>query len=125
MLLLILQNHGVKPSGGIPYSGHETRRRSVRDVQAEREALGILPRAEAVIEAVAQRQAAAAERDEQKQFDELKRQLDLARIEWDARYLELLNARREELISREVALYMQRMALEEENAILLLLAATA
>ena len=122
MLLLLLQNKGVKPSGGKPYTGYETRQRTDRDIRRMREELGLVERAAEIIEEVAQRQAASLVTDEQKRFEELARKLELERIGWEARYLELLNQRREYLIEREIAMHMQRKFLEEQNAILLLLA---
>ena len=116
----------VQPSGGIPYRGHETRRRTKEEVQREREKLGILPRTARIIDDVAARQALDLRQDEQQRFEELQRELALEKIEWEGRYLEILNAKRQALIDEEIKALWERKRLDEENTmILLVMAATA
>lgn len=70
-----------------------TRRRSQEELERDRERFGIA--AAEVIEAVAQRQAATPQADEQKRLEELERELTLRGIEWEGRYLAALNAKLE------------------------------
>ena len=130
MLLPLLMSFGMytgapAPSGGVPYRGHETRTRTKDEVRREREAYGILPKAAEIIEKVAIRQATKIEYDEQKRFEELARELEIARIAWEGRYLEALNARRQALIGSEVALRLQQKLLDEENTMILLVLASS
>jgi len=64
------------------------------------------------------------ERDEQKRFEELLRELQLQGIEFDARYLEALNIQRERLIDAEISARYRLIREEEELIILLLMAAS-
>ena len=116
----------VRPSGGIPYSGYETRKRTKEEIQRERERLGILPRAAQIINLIAARQVETLKADEQQRLEELTREMALEKIEWESRYLEMLNARRETLISAEIAMLLRKKLQDEENmVILMLLAASA
>ena len=112
------------PSGGIPYSGYETRTRTEKEISAEREIYGILPKTIRIIEDIAARQALDLRHDEQQRFDELQRELALQNIEWEGRYLELLNARRKALIDAEIAARLRQKLLDEENMMVLLLLAS-
>lgn len=81
--------------------------------------------AEAVIAEVAARQVERLEQDAQKRFEELSRELKLRGIEWEARYLEDLNAQRERLIDAEIALRLkEKLRTDEEMIVLMLLAAS-
>lgn len=80
--------------------------------------------AQAVIADVAARQARTLERDEQKRFEELTRQLALERIEFRAAHLEALNRERERLIDLEIAKLL-RKKLEDEEMLLMLLMVSA
>ena len=88
-------------------------------VRREREVLGIIPKAQVVINEIAQRQVERLELDGQKRFEELSRELELNRIEWDSRYLEALNTQREILIREEIAKRLK--AVQEEKDIIALL----
>ena len=115
---------GYNPSQG--YSGYETRRRTRKEIQEEREKLRILPKAAAIIERVAERQAtelAELKLDEQQRFEELQRELALESIEWDGKYLELLNTLREQLIRDEIAKLIRLKLEREENEMMVLLMA--
>jgi hypothetical protein len=91
------------------------RRRTKDDIRRDRERFGVLtPAAAEVIAEVAVRQVERGETDAQKRFEELHRELELRRIEWDARYLEALAAMREHYI--EAA----RVAQDEEALVLLI-----
>jgi hypothetical protein len=109
---------GYRPSGGFPAQDQ----RSPEDVRRARQRFGVIPPdALEVIEAVATRQALAQqEADEQKRFEELSRELELRRIEFDARYLEVLAALREENIAE-----LKRQNYNQEVLMLLMLAAAA
>lgn len=106
--------------GGIPYNN----RRTKRDIARDRERFGIpdveKQIAEALVEQIAARQAKTLEQDEHKRFEELQRELQLRGIEWQARYLEMMNAARERLIREEIAVHLQRI--QDEETMLMLLA---
>ena len=109
--------------GGIPHDYKRTR----RDIARDRERFGIPDHERLVAEAVAAQiaagQAARLEMDAQKRFDELQRELQLRGIEWQARYLEKMNAERERLIDLEIGKLL-RQQMEDEQVILMLLAAS-
>src|SRR3990167_8806411 len=116
---------GVRPSGGIPADQIRTR----RDISRARKRFGLDDGADrevvaaTVIADVAARQALVLERDAQKRFEELLRELELQGIEFDARYLEALNIQRERLIDAEIAARYRLIREDEELIILLLMAA--
>jgi len=112
----------VVNSGGYADYG---RRRTKEDVRRDRERFGIPQEASRVIEAVAARQALQTKDkrlDEQQRLDELVGELELAGLEYEGRYLTLLNDSRERLITLEIASRMR--SIQDENMILLLLAAS-
>jgi hypothetical protein len=78
-----------------------------------------------VIAEVAERQAQKLDLDEQQRFEELTRKLKLKGLEWQGRYLELLNIQRQQLIDEEIGRLMRQKQAEiqqrEEEVILLLL----
>ena len=116
---------GKHPSQGLGYTGYETRTRTKKEIQEERERLGILPRkVERIIQDVALRQAQKLELDKQKQFEELSRELRARKIEWEGRFLEVLNAEREKLIDREIAQRL-RFRVQEENDLMTLIVLAA
>ena len=83
-------------------------------------------RAAAIIADVAARQAQTLERDEQKRFEELTRQLALERIEFRAAHLEALNRERERLIDLEIArLLRKKLETDDEVLLMLLMVAAA
>lgn len=97
-----------QPSGGWPTPGkrkklHLPTYPTDAEIRKQREDWGILPKTAAIISAVAQRQAEAAQYDEQRYFEELSRELQLQGIEWESKYLELLNTQRVKLIDAELA----------------------
>ena len=101
-----------KPSGGILpwYARPKKKRRKYTDEDV----------AKAVIEAVAQRQALALELEEQKRLEELVRELDLKAIEWESRYLELMNEERQRLIDAEIGKLLRKKVQDDEAISLLL-----
>ena len=116
---------GVKPSGGIPAT-LRVRPRTRQDVSESRQRFGITDKIAAqIIEDVAARQVERLERDEQKRFEELSRELELRKVEWDGRYLEALNAIREKLIDAEIYAHLQSRRKGEEEIMLLLMIAAA
>ena len=76
------------------------------------------------ISEVARRQAERLELDELKRFEELERELSLRSVEWEARYLDLLNEQRESLVNEEIGRLLRRKIAEEEELLLILLAAS-
>lgn len=109
------------PVGG----GYVTDRgRTKKEIRKDRERFGIPDEerliAEALVEQIAARQVETLERDKQKQFDELQRELQVRGIQWQARYLEMLNAERERLINAELAIIFQQQ--QDEETMLLMLA---
>ena len=116
---------GKHPSQGLGYTGYETRTRTKKEIQEERERLGILPRkVERIIQDVALRQAQKLELDKHKQFEELSRELRVQKIEWEGRFLEVLNQEREKLIDREIESRL-RFRLQEENDLMTLIVLAA
>ena len=116
---------GKHPSQGLGYTGYETRTRTKKEIKEERERLGILPRkVERIIQDVAVRQAERLELDKQKQFEELSRELRVQKIEWEGRFLEVLNAEREKLIDREIESRL-RFRVQEENDLMTLIVLAA
>lgn len=116
----------VKPSGGVPAREFRDNyyRRPDDAVRKERERLGIVPKAEEVIERIAQRQAEALSTDSQKQLEELERELEIQGIEWQSRYLELLGAKRQRLIDEEIGQRLRDLQLQEEETMIALLLTT-
>lgn len=116
----------VTPARGtVPWLFPLPRRRTRKELSLERDRFGIQDEyALATIAQVAQRQAERLEMDTQKRFEELSRELELRRIEFDARYLEALNAERERLIDEEIAQRLRRI-MDDEAVILLTLIAAA
>lgn len=97
------------------------RPRSREDISRDRQRFGVIDDiAAAAIAEVAARQVERGETDEQKRFDELYRELALRRIEFDARYLELLGALRQQLVEQAIA----RQRRDEEEILLLLMLAS-
>lgn len=101
---------GPVPSGGIPWYARPKKRRKYQKEDV----------IQAVIEAVAARQAAALELDEHKRLEELVRELDLRAIEWESRYLELMNSERQRLIDQEIRKLL-RKKIDDDEAISLML----
>lgn len=87
--------------------------------------LKLTPAVAEVIAEVAERQARQLDLDEQQRLEELTRELELKGLRWQGRYLELLNAEREQLIDAEIGRLIQErqaaMQRREEEVILLLL----
>ena len=87
--------------------------------------LHISPAVAEVIAEVAERQAQTLETSERERIRELTRELEFRRLRFQARYLELLNIERQQLIDAEIKeFYEAETALNEENKrrLLLLLA---
>lgn len=87
--------------------------------------LRITPAVAEVIAEVAERQAEQLDLDEQQRLEELTRKLELKGLQWHGRYLELLNAQRQQLIDEEIGRLMRQKQAEaqrrDEEAILLFL----
>jgi hypothetical protein len=98
------------------------RRRTSDDLRLERERFGISLKAQGVISAVAEQQAARLELDSHKRFEELERELQAQQIAWRAEYLTALNSERERLITAEIRARLQAMQRDDEAVILALLA---
>lgn len=111
-------------AGGYEYY-RRLRKREPEDVRQERERWGILPKTMGVISDIAIRQAAAAKYDEQRYFEELNRELELQGIEWQGKYLEVLNAQRVMLIDAEIARLIKiQLDNEDMETIIALVAAS-
>jgi len=107
----------VRPSGGWPA---EEFRRAISGRGRLKKAS---TKAIQIIEEVAARQAERLEADKQRQLEELSRELELAKVKWEARYLRALNAKREMLIDAEIQRLMKQK-MDEEALLLIILAAT-
>mgnify|MGYP001561717976 FL=1 len=112
---------GVVPSGGFPARDVFPHPRTPHEIRKEREKWGILPKTQDIIEGVAQRQAEDLHLDAQQRLEELERELELAGIEWDGKYLTMLNAERERLINAEILERAKLLRNNEDAATLLLL----
>ncbi len=117
MLAAILCNESLplRPSGGVPAPWTRDvfpHPRTPYEIRKEREKWGILPKTQDIIEQVALRQAEDLHLDAQQRLEELERELEVAGIEWQTKYLTMLNAERERLINAEIA---QRMGLLRDN----------
>lgn len=104
--------------GARPYDRGRTKEERAED----RKRFGIPAPIVEVIEAIAEGQVERLEADEQKRFEELSRELQLRGIEWEAQYLEMLNAKRQALIDAEIGKLL-RQQIEDEQIMLMLLAA--
>ena len=100
-------------------------RKSRSQIRAERAALGIPVPALDVIEGVAKRQALGVASDSQKQLDELHRELQLAEIAWQGRYLEVLNDLRDRYISEEISRLLAKKIKDEGDVMVLLVLAAS
>ncbi len=106
--------------GGFTYEYRRPRKSLAKD----RERFGIpdIERqiADELVEQIAARQARSLERDEHKRFEELQRELQIRGIQWQAQYLEVMNAKRERLIDEEIATIFQQR--QDEETMLLMIA---
>ena len=109
----------VRPSGGLWHEelkyaieGRKSWRQRLEEAKIQRLAVEVL-------DEVAHRQVLTLELDEHKRFEELERELELKGIEWEARYLDLLNERREALIDAEIGRLL-RLKQDENDVIILL-----
>ena len=115
-----------RPSGGFPYRDTS---RTRKEIAKARERFGIPDQeriaqealAQRVIAEVAKRQADRLERDEQKRFEELSRELALRGIEWDGRHLAALNNARQRIIDAEIGLRLNALRRREDEEIVLLM----
>jgi hypothetical protein len=99
--------------------------RSAEDIRKARQRFGVIPPdVQATIAEVAARQAQQLDLDQQKQFDELYRELEIKRLGFEARYMEALALQREALINEEIGRRL-RLVMEEDDLILLTLIAAA
>ena len=115
---------GVSTGSGGQAHSYGERRRTPHDIRDAREKFGIIePKAKAIIEAVAERQAQSLDQDEHKHFEELSRELELQKIQWDTKYLDALNNYRDNLISQEIGRMLRQKIANEQTTALLLMAA--
>lgn len=116
---------GVKPSGGIPAS-FQIKARTRKDKALDRARFGIRDEYLDLIMEVASSQVDRLEADPQKRFEELSRELELRKVQWDGKYLEVLNALRQQMIDEEIAERLQqKIKTEEEEMLMLVLGAAA
>ena len=120
----------AKPSGGRPSGWTPSdRKRTRKEISDERKRHGVIDDLAAqeiaakTIADVAARQAESLEQDQQKQFEELLREIELRGIKWEARYLEALRAQREALIDAEIARRLKQQY--EDDAIIIMLIAAS
>jgi len=122
---------GIPVGGGVPSQGlYPTRTK--KQISDERKKYGIKDRIAQVVEEVARKQAQALEIDQQRQEEELSRELKEKEIAWNKKYLDYLNAERSRLIREEISLRLQAKAesdlqkvIEEDELLLLILIAAA
>ena len=113
------------PRGTVGWLTPYAKGRTKEEVRREREAYGILPKVQVIIEDVAALQAQQLALDEQQRFEQFQRELALANIEFDNRYLEALNAERERLIDAEIQRRMQQLVARRNMTALLMMASVA
>ena len=105
-----------RPSGGFPgrhpWIDRPKRRKRPEDEEVQH-----------VIQEVALRQVERLEKDRHKRFEELLRELEARNIEWEARYLTLLNEEREYLIHQEIGRLLRKKLQDEEDEVILSLMA--
>lgn len=97
-----------------------------KEIRRQREEYRILPRIAEVIERVAERQAsepAESRLDDEQRIQELARELQAQDIAYESRYLEMLTAERERLVTVELGrlAILAKQAIEADNARKLLL----
>jgi hypothetical protein len=109
----------VVVGGGRVYDFKYPRTPTREEISKARQRFGLEDETAKIILDIASRQAESLERDSQKRFEELNRELKLKDIEWDRKYLEALNAERERLIDAEIALRL-RQKLDDEEVLMLL-----
>ena len=119
-----------QPSGGWPIPGkrkklHLPAYPTAEQLRKQREELGILPKTAAIIESVAQRQAAAMRYDEQRYFEELNRELELQGIEFEGRYLESLNIQRIKIIDAEIGRLLKIQLDKEDMEVIIAIVAAS
>ena len=110
----------ITPSGGIYHEqlrealeGRKSWRQKLREAKIKAAAID-------AIEHIAVRQVESLELDQQKRFEELERELEVRGVEWESRYLDILNQRRETLIHEEIGKLIHK-GIEEEEIIMLLM----
>ena len=89
---------------------------------AELERIGIERDAAETIDAVAERQVAKSQLDEQKRLDELRGELALRQVEMRSIHIEALNARREQILRDEIGRILRAKVDEEATLVLMLMA---
>ena len=109
---VVLADEGVKPSGGIPA-------KDWRPFE-ERDPYRFSQKSREIIEAVAKEQVQHV-LDEPQIVEHLARELEAENIEFEARYLTLLNEYRERLINEEIKTLLKRK--DDNEAMLLILIA--
>ena len=120
----ITQEESPRPSGGVPAT-LRVKPRSRRDIAAERAKYGIPDKALEVITKVAESQVARLENDDQKRYEELTRELELSKVKFDGRYLEVLAEIRTRLIDQEIAALLNRSNREDEEIMVLMMMSVA
>ena len=109
----------IAPSGGYPSEYHPyLRRPRYRRIEKVYEDLALAT--QQIVDSVANRQVQVLETDQQKIFEELERELELKGIEWESRYLEALNAKREFLIDQEIGRLLRKKLKDEEELVVIL-----
>lgn len=76
-----------------------------------------------IVEEVARRQVETLGLDEHQRFEELERELEAREIEWDVKYLDLLNLERSKYLDLEIKKLLKLKYDEEEAMLLILIAA--
>jgi len=111
------------PPHGASIFGHGYRERTKKEIREDRERFGIPQEIATVIVDVAARQVERLELDAQKRFEEFSRELELRDIQWDARYLKMLNEARARLIDAEIGERL-RQRIDDEQIMVMLIAAS-
>ena len=76
-----------------------------------------------IVKEVARRQVETLGLDEHQRFEELERELEAREIEWDVKYLDLLNLERSKYLDAEIKRLIQIQRDEDEAMLVILIAA--
>jgi len=107
-------------SGGYGQALLGGRKRTQKEIRKAREDVGLIIE---IIQDIAEKQCNNLVVDEQKQIDEFANELKLQGIQFEVRFLELLNDHRQAVMNAEIGRLLKDKLLMEEKEILLLLAA--
>ena len=102
-------------SGGYGHPGYK--RRTRREIEEERRKFGLITK---TIDDIAKRQVEDLHFDSQQRLEELTREFKLLELEYESKYWEILNLKREKLIDEEIKSLLLRY--EDELVVMMMVA---